>query len=218
MNTPELSILTEVSVPFEENSYIVHLVGNNECLVIDPGLQPKQIIETIESHQLTPVALLNTHGHSDHIAGNAALKERWPDCPLLIGEAEAEKLLDPNQNLSALFGFSLTSPPADVLLTDGQIYEVAGLTVQAFAIPGHSIGHMVYLVQGVSPLVVFVGDVIFSGSVGRTDFPDGDFDALANGIRDRLYRLADPTKLFPGHGPPTTVGQEKTHNPFVPAR
>ena len=218
MNTPELSILTEVSVPFEENSYIVHLVGNNECLVIDPGLQPKQIIETIESHQLTPVALLNTHGHSDHIAGNAALKERWPDCPLLIGEAEAEKLLDPNQNLSALFGFSLTSPPADVLLTDGQIYEVAGLTVQAFAIPGHSIGHMVYLVQGVSPLVVFVGDVIFSGSVGRTDFPDGDFDALANGIREKLYRLPDPTKLFPGHGPPTTVGQEKTHNPFVPAR
>lgn len=138
--------------------------------------------------------------------------------PTSIGEAEAEKLLDPNQNLSALFGFSLTSPPADVLLTDGQIYEVAGLTVQAFAIPGHSIGHMVYLVQGVSPLVVFVGDVIFSGSVGRTDFPDGDFDALANGIRDRLYRLADPTKLFPGHGPPTTVGQEKTHNPFVPAR
>ncbi len=216
MKTHKLQILTVVSVPFEENAYIVHLVGNHRCLVIDPGLEPNRIVQQIDANGLTPDAILNTHGHGDHIGGNATLKKRWPDCPLVIGEGDAEKLIDPRQNLSATFGFSLISPPADVLVTDEEVYSAAGMDIRVLAIPGHSAGHVAYLIEGLATPVVFVGDVIFRGSVGRTDFPDGDFQALADGIRGKLYRLPDDTELFPGHGPSTTVGWEKEHNPFVP--
>ncbi len=214
----ELHILTVVSVPFEENAYVVYREGGGQCLVIDPGLEPDRILRKMDEKRLTPAAILNTHGHSDHIAGNEALKRRWPHCPLVIGEAEAQKLADPQQNLSAMFGFSLVSPPPEVKVRDGQVYSAAGLEVRVLAIPGHSAGHVIYVIDDRDPPVAFVGDVIFSGGIGRTDFPDGDFQALAEGIRQKLYRLPDDTELFPGHGPPTTVGQEKEHNPFVPGR
>jgi len=214
----ELHILTVVSVPFEENAYVVYREGDGQCLVIDPGLEPERILRQMDEKRLTPAAILNTHGHSDHIAGNEALKRRWPQCPLVIGEAEAEKLADPQQNLSAMFGFSLVSPPPEVTVRDGQVYSAAGVEVRVLAIPGHSAGHVVYVIDDRDPPAVFVGDVIFSGGIGRTDFPDGDFQALAEGIRQKLYRLPDDTELFPGHGPPTTVGREKEHNPFVPGR
>ncbi len=215
MKTTELHFLTVVSVPFEENSYIVYRDGNSQCLIIDPGLEPERVLRAIDDHGLTPAAILNTHGHSDHIAGNARLKERWPDCPLVIGENEAPKLLDPHLNLSAMFGMPITSPPADTTVTDGQVYSAADIPLRVLEIPGHSAGHVVYLVEQREPPIAFVGDVIFNGSIGRTDFPDGDFDALADGIREKLYRLPDDTELFPGHGPPTTVGREKKHNPYV---
>ncbi len=218
MKSTELHILTVVSVPFEENSYIVHLEGSHQCLVIDPGLEPGRVLQQINAKQLAPAAILNTHGHSDHIAGNAMLKQRWPQCPLVIGEADAGKLLDPQQNLSAMFGLPIISPPADVTVQDEQTYSAAGMDIKVLSIPGHSRGHVIYVVEGREPPVAFVGDVIFAGGIGRTDFPDGDFQALAEGIRHKLYRLPDSTELFPGHGPPTTVRQEKTHNPFVSAR
>ncbi len=218
MKTAEFHVLTVVSAPFEENSYIAYREGSSQCLIVDPGLEPERIVRQMEAKQLTPVAILNTHGHSDHIAGNASLKKRWPDCPLVIGEAEAGKLLDPQQNLSAMFGLSLTSPPADVTVTDGEKYSAGGVDIRVLTIPGHSAGHVVYLIEGNEPPLVFVGDVIFAGSIGRTDFPDGDFEALAEGIRQKLYCLPDDTQLLPGHGPPTTVGQEKKNNPYVALR
>ncbi|MDY0168040.1 MAG: MBL fold metallo-hydrolase [Thermoguttaceae bacterium] len=215
MESIKVHVLPVVSVPFEENSYIVYLDGSSRCLVIDPGLEPDRIVQQMDAEKLTPAAILNTHGHADHIGGNAALKQRWPDCPLIIGEDDARKLTDPQQNLSAPFGFSVTSPPADATVTDGQVYSAAGIDLRVLVIPGHSVGHVVYLIEEHEPPLAFVGDVIFSGSIGRTDFPDGSFQSLADGIRSKLYRLPANTELFPGHGPPTTVGQEKTHNPFV---
>ncbi len=118
-------------------------------------------------------------------------------------------------NLSAAFGCGVDSPPADVTVHDGEVYSAAGFDLEVLGIPGHSTGHVVYLWKGHSPHVVFVGDVIFAGSVGRTDFPGGSFPDLAHGIRAKLFSLPDDTVLLSGHGPETTVGREKRTNPYV---
>jgi hydroxyacylglutathione hydrolase len=211
----KINVTTILSVPFEENSFVAHLPGRKDCLVIDPGLEPEKIVEYLERKGLTPAAILITHGHSDHIAGIEDLKNHWPECRLVIGAAEAKKLTDPRLNLSAMFGFSIISPEANVLVGDGDSFTAAGFEMEISHIPGHSSGHVVYIIQDCDPMMVFVGDVIFAGSIGRTDFPDGDFDQLANGIRTKLYTLPDSTILLPGHGPSTTVGKEKRTNPFV---
>jgi glyoxylase-like metal-dependent hydrolase (beta-lactamase superfamily II) len=124
-------------------------------------------------------------------------------------------LTDATLNLSAAFGVPVTSPPADRLVADGEALTMAGIPLEVFEIPGHSPGHVVYVIRGADPMIVLGGDVLFAGSVGRTDFPGGSFEQLAAGIRAKLWPLPDGTKVFPGHGPPTTVGEEKRTNPFV---
>jgi hydroxyacylglutathione hydrolase len=210
---PQLT--TIVSRPFGENSYVVWLDGRTDCLVIDPGFEPEKIVAAIEQRGLVPAVFLITHGHTDHIAGNAALKSRWPECPIVIGAGDAAKLTDPAQNLSADYGMPVTSPPADRLVGDGETIEYAGFTLEVREIPGHSCGHVVYTWRDGEPLLVFGGDVLFSGSIGRTDFPDGSYDQLASGIHEKLFTLPDTTIVLPGHGPRTTVGIEKQSNPFV---
>jgi len=212
---PSLRLATVVSLPFEQNTYVASLGSRSDCLVIDPGLEPQKILQYLDDHHLVPAAILVTHGHSDHIGGNKALKERWPSCPVVIGTEDAVKLTDPWLNLSAPFGMSLTSPKADVLLNDGDTYEAAGFKLQVLTIPGHSVGHVAYLWEGQYPSVVWVGDIIFAGSIGRTDFPDGSSRQLISGIRSKLFTLPGDTILLPGHGPATTVGEEQQHNPFV---
>ena len=203
------------SQPFGQNTYVVGLEGDADCLVVDPGFEPAAVIKCIESHNLEPRAILLTHGHSDHIAGNAALRDRWPDLPIWVGRGDAPKLTNPAGNLSAAFGIALVSPPADRLLDDGEALRIAGLDIDVREIPGHSGGHVVFVISGSEPPVVFGGDVLFREGVGRTDFPDGDFATLAAGIRRHLYSLPNDTIVYPGHGGPTTVGHEKRHNPFV---
>ncbi len=215
MQPPQPSIATIVSAPFAENSYIAHFEGRDDCVVLDPGFEPEKIFAYIDEQQLSPAAFLITHGHADHIVGNVAMKERWPDCPIVIGREEAPKLTSAALNLSASFGAPLVSPPADILLDEGQTYSVAGFDFEARTIPGHSSGHMVFIARALKPIIVFGGDVLFAGSIGRTDFPDGSFDALARGIHQQLFTLPDDTIVFPGHGPATTVGEEKNENPFV---
>jgi glyoxylase-like metal-dependent hydrolase (beta-lactamase superfamily II) len=208
-------LATIVSKPFGENSYIVWLDGRTDCLIFDPGFEPHKIVTAIDEHGLVPAAFLVTHGHTDHIAGNAALKSRWPDCPIVIGAGDAAKLTDPVQNLSADYGMPITSPPADRLVRDGETIEYAGFTLEVGEIPGHSSGHVVYIWRDGDPMIVFGGDVLFSGSIGRTDFPDGSFEQLAGGIHAKLFTLPDSTIVLPGHGPRTAVGIEKQSNPFV---
>jgi glyoxylase-like metal-dependent hydrolase (beta-lactamase superfamily II) len=215
VKSSDIQLATILSHPFEQNTYVAHLRDRGDCLIVDPGLEPAKIIQYLDRQKLVPAAILNTHGHSDHIGGNAVLKERWPNCPLVIGAADAGKLTDPWQNLSATFGVPLVSPAADVTVKDDDTYEAAGIALQVRAIPGHTAGHVVYLWEGVEPAMVFVGDVIFAGSIGRTDFPDGDTRQLVVGIRSKLFTLSDDTILLPGHGPATTVGEEKRSNPFV---
>ncbi|MHB8902063.1 MAG: MBL fold metallo-hydrolase [Thermoguttaceae bacterium] len=218
MQFENIDVRVVVSAAFQQNTYVVWRPGRRDCLVIDPGLDPDEILACLEEEKLVPAAILNTHGHSDHIAGNGALKMNWPDCPLVIGKDEVEKLSDPKQNLSAMFGAHLVSPPANHTVGDDDTYSAAGFDLKVWAIPGHSTGHVVFAVQGQKPGVVFVGDVIFQGSIGRTDFPDGDFAQLAAGIKSKLFVLPDETVLLSGHGPATTVGRERRSNPFVGER
>ena len=206
-----------VSMPFDENTYIAYLSGRDECLVFDPGFEPEAIFEYLDTHSLVPAAIVCTHGHSDHIAGNAALKQRWPDCPLVIGRGDACKLTDPEGNLSALFGMELMSPPADRLLDEGERFEAAGLVLDVLETPGHSAGHIVLVCRQTDPWWVFGGDVLFRDSIGRHDFADGDFQALRRSIHEKLFTLPDETIVLPGHGAETTIGREKRGNPFVGA-
>ena len=215
--TESLQVAGVESQPFGENTYVVSRAGDRRCIVIDPGFEPQAIIDWLDSHGLEPEAILLTHGHSDHIAGNATLRDRWPLMPIVIGRHDAAKLTNPAGNLSAAFGMSLVSPPADRLLDHGERISLVGLDLAVREIPGHSLGHVVFVAEGLTPPVVFGGDVLFKEGVGRSDFTDGDFTALAAGIREHLYTLPDETIVFPGHGGPTTVGHEKRHNPFVPA-
>ncbi len=216
MSREQPHVATVVSKPFQENTYIAWLPGHTDCLVVDPGFEPGRIIQFLEAKELIPAAILNTHGHSDHIAGNGALKSRWPDCPLVIGEHEVGKLSDPRQNLSADFDVAVVSPPADATVRDGDIYSAAGFDLLVREIPGHSSGHVVFVWQAGSPPLVFGGDVLFAGSVGRTDeMVGGSFALLARGIREKLFTLPGDTIVLAGHGPATTIGEEKLSNPFV---
>lgn len=210
-----LKLAVVVSEMFDQNAYIAHLEGRSDCLVIDPGFNVDQLQEYLAEQRLTPAAFLNTHGHADHIAGNEAMKRCWPQVPLVIGTRDADKLTDPMKNLSRPFGMDVLSPPADVLLNEGDQYSAAGFDLDVYECPGHSIGHVLFVWRGESPIVVFGGDVLFQRGIGRTDFPDGSFEQLAEGIRTKLYTLPDDSVVLPGHGEPTTTGEEKRSNPFV---
>jgi hydroxyacylglutathione hydrolase len=207
-------IHTIVSLPFEENTYVVWHAGGRDALVIDPGLEPDLILAFLKDENLKPAAILNTHGHADHIGGNAAMKHAYPGAPLIIGADEVKLLTDANANLSAPFGFPIVSPPADRLVREGDVIEAAGITLEVLDIPGHSPGHVVYLVRG-EPCLVFGGDVLFREGVGRFDFPGSNGKLLFQGIREKLFPLPADTVVYPGHGPVTTVGHEKRANPFV---
>jgi len=217
MHSPQaLRIHTVVSFPFDENSYIVHLEGDATCVLIDPGLQPAKIDEVLAEESLQLAAILNTHGHADHIGGNHFFKEHYPDCPLIIGRGDAEKLTDADKNLSAGFGIRLQSPPADQTVDEGETLAWGGLSLEVINVPGHSQGHIAFVWKSEEhPWQVFGGDVLFHGGMGRHDFPDGDLQQLLQTIHQKFFTMPSDTVIWPGHGPGTTIGEEKEHNPFV---
>jgi len=215
MNFSEIVVTPVFSAPFQEIGYVIHQKEGSECFVVDPGLEPENFLELFESEKLTPVALLVTHGHGDHIGGIAPIREKWESAKIYIGELDSEKLTSPKKNLSADFGFGLVTPQADVLLKDGDKLELAGITLEVRHVPGHSKGHVVYWIPAEPKGMLFVGDVIFQRSIGRSDFPDSDPAVQIPMIRSKILTLPDETVIYPGHGEWTTVGAERRSNPFL---
>jgi glyoxylase-like metal-dependent hydrolase (beta-lactamase superfamily II) len=214
MARSQLEIVVVVSPPYMENTLIVRRQDRDDCLVVDPGSRSQEVVEILHKKSLTPSAILLTHGHLDHIEGNETLRRQWPSLPIMIGARDAPMLTNPVLNFSARSARPVTSPPADRLLAEPDRVEAAGLELDVLDIPGHSPGHIVYLLRSETPFLVLGGDVLFQGSIGRCDLPGGSQELLVGGIRKKLFSLPEDTVVYPGHGDPTTVGQEKRTNPF----
>lgn len=196
--------------PLEANCFLIYSQDTKETVVVDPGADPQKIQQEIADNGLKPILIVNTHGHVDHIAANGAIKKIY-QIPIAIHSADAHMLEDPNANLSNAIASETISPPADRLLQDGDSIPIGNEEIRVVHTPGHSPGGISLLFAG----TVLPGDVLFKASVGRTDLPGSDFAALMNSIQAKLETLGDETVVYPGHGPKTTIGEEKRTNPFL---
>ena len=200
-----------ISRQFDQNAYVVRASESRTVVVIDPGFDTAGLLSHLKLEGLAVEAILLTHGHVDHIAGVAAVRAAYPSAPILIGARDAAMLTDAKLNLSAAFGVPITAPAADQFVRHGEELAFAGLTLGVRDLPGHSPGHVVFVMDG----DVFAGDTLFAGSVGRSDFPGGSHALLIAGIRSQLLTLDEETRVHPGHGPATTVGAERRANGFL---
>lgn len=200
---------------FEENTYVISN-HKKECWIVDPGMyeqrETDEFISFLEKAQLQPKGIINTHAHLDHIFGVPAIIAKYG---IEFGIHELEKpVLARGEETAAMFGIRFTNvPKADFYIADGQILKLGDDTLEVRLTPGHSPGSIsFYHPEG---NWVIAGDALFNGSIGRTDLPGGNFDTLIHAIRTQLFTLPDNTKVLSGHGPATTIGDEKKYNPFL---
>ncbi len=197
------------------NSFILY-DHTHECILVDPGCNTKsqqnELQEFIKNHELKPVCIVNTHGHFDHVFGNAWAKSTF-QCPLRLHINDLP-LIQHVDKYAGLFGFTVdVSPMPDSYLHDGEILYFGESSLLILHVPGHSPGSIcLYSAEGG---FVIGGDVLFRGSIGRTDLPGGNYEQLISGIREKLLTLPANTVVFPGHGPKTTIGLEHDTNPFL---
>ena len=196
--------------PLEVNCYIVGCEKTRQAAVIDPGGHAKQILEIIKRHDLDVAMIINTHGHFDHIGGNGDLLEATG--AELIIHRDDRPLLERASEHAAVFGLrAQASPQPNRVLDGGETLQLGQLSLEFIHTPGHSPGGMCILVDN----YLMVGDTLFAGSIGRTDLPGGNHQQLIANIKEKLLPLPDETKVCPGHGPMTTIGEEKLYNPFL---
>ncbi len=194
----------------ETNCYLVYCSRTRESVVIDPGAQPEKIFLLISELELKPRAILNTHGHIDHIGANRDLKEKF-GLPIYLHPADLPLLKSNQQYELSLLLEARESPPPDEVLVDGGLIHFGEVSLRVIHTPGHSPGSVSFL----SDNWLFSGDTLFLGGVGRTDFPGGSWRDLERSIREKILTLPEETVILPGHGPATTVSEEKRSNPFL---
>ncbi|WP_438863948.1 MBL fold metallo-hydrolase [Neptunicella sp.] len=199
--------------PFQQNCSLIWDPDNQQGAVVDPGGDIEKIIQQIEQHNIVVSQILLTHGHLDHVGGTTALA-RQLDVPV-IGPHQADDFwLQGLDKQSKMFGFGDIRPfRPNQWLNDGDNVKVGTLELNVLHCPGHTPGHVVFF-EPVSQQAI-VGDVLFNGSIGRSDFPQGNHQQLVNSIREKLFPLGDDVTFYPGHGPTSTFGQERRTNPFV---
>ncbi len=194
------------------NCYLLYNKDNKRAVLIDPADEADKIMEMIAVKNCTLTAILLTHGHYDHI-GAAVKVSKATKAPIYAGECEKEVLENPSINLSAMMSEHAISLIADKWLTDGEVIELAGITIRCIHTPGHTKGGMSYYVEDAN--ILFSGDTLFAASVGRTDFPTGSMSELVRSIKSKLLILPEHTKVFTGHGESTSIAYEKQYNPFL---
>jgi hydroxyacylglutathione hydrolase len=196
--------------PFQENCYVI---GDGETgAIVDPGDEAARIALAVERTGLEIGQILVTHAHIDHVGAVGALADEYA-CPVLM-HTEAEPMLQQLPTQAMMMGLRFAKVPAvDRHIQDGEILEVGSLKLESLYTPGHAPGHLAFYVE--SEGLVLAGDTLFAGSVGRTDLFGGDMEVLVRSINERLLTLPDETRVYPGHGPRTTIGDERAYNPFL---
>lgn len=200
---------------FQENTYIL-FDETKECVIIDPGCYGTEEEQTLSNYisenGLKPVKLLNTHCHIDHVLGNNYVTNK---CNIGLEMHEKDlPTLHATPEYGHLYGFSIEkSPEPKVLLKEGDKVKFGNSELEVLFTPGHCAGHIVFVAR--EEKFVINGDVLFMGSIGRTDLPGGDYDTLINSIKTKMLTLDDDFKVYTGHGPATTIGFEKNNNPFL---
>jgi len=209
-----ITIQTFVFNPFSENTYILY-DETKECVIIDPGCfdnkEQDEIIGFINSNNLIPKHILITHGHIDHVLGINYLKNKL-NIPIGVPKEE-ESTYNAVPSYASSYGFeAYEHTPADYLINENEEVKFGNSSLKTIFVPGHSAGHAAFL--NVEENICIGGDILFNGSIGRVDLPGGDFDTLISNIKNKLFTLNETMVVYPGHGPTTTIKQEKTSNPF----
>ena len=192
------------------NCYIAYCENTKKAVIIDPGGDAAKILAAVTREGLLVEAVINTHGHADHVLANVKVQEAT-GAPLWIHSADAYMLGSGSRNLSAFLGGATSCGKADRLLADGEVLPIGDFTLTVLHTPGHTPGGISLLFDK----TVFVGDTLFAESIGRTDFPGGSYSQLIHSIQTKLMALDDEVKAYPGHGPATTIGWERRQNPFI---
>lgn len=210
-----MNIVKFVFSPFQENTYVLY-DETKECVIIDPGCydekERNRLVELIESRDLKPVRLINTHCHIDHIFGNKFVSEKY-NLPLESHKDE-QQTIEYSESKSKLYGVELEPSPAITIFWDeGDVITFGNSELEVLFTPGHSPASISFYNRKGN--FIIGGDVLFHGSIGRTDLPGGNFETLTNIIRTKFFTLPDQTKVYSGHGEVTTVLNEKLHNPFL---
>lgn len=213
---------------FQANCYLIAAAAGRECVIVDAGQDAYgPITEAVREHDLTPVAVLATHGHFDHVATAEPVAREYR-IPVWIDPADRDLLAEPlrgiGPELAGALGEAVTRQlrglvePADVRELDGRALELAGLRIGVLRTPGHTPGSVVFRLEAAEGgKLALTGDTLFAGSIGRTDLPGGDSRQIARSLRETVLTLDDETVVLPGHGPSTTIGRERATNPFLSA-